>query len=146
MNKKEKNILLILIIILVLVDQIIKIISITKGNISIQKDKDNISYILINIIASTIIIRYMSSKNSFIKLDSRILLSLTFAGIISNTIDMIWAKDVITYIEVPSFARINLSYVYIAITWIGMAVVLTRFTANRIKEKRSNNGNKRNNS
>lgn len=146
MNKKEKNILLILIIILVLVDQIIKIISIAKGNISIQKDKDNISYILINIIASTVIVRYMSSKNSFIKLDSRILLSLTLAGIISNTIDMIWAKDVITYIEVPSFARINLSYVYIAITWIGMAVVLTRFTANRIKEKRSNNGNKRNNS
>ena len=146
MNKKEKNIILILIIILVLVDQIIKIISIKKGNISIQKDKDNISYILINIIASTIIIRYMSSKNSFIKLDSRILLSLTLAGIISNTIDMIWAKDVITYIEVPSFARINLSYIYIAITWIGMAIVLTRFTANRIKEKRSNNGNKRNNS
>ena len=146
MNKKEKNIILILIIILVLVDQIIKIISITNGNISIQKDKDNISYILINIIASTVIVRYMSSKNSFIKLDSRILLSLTLAGIISNTIDMIWAKDVITYIEVPSFARINLSYIYIAITWIGMAVVLTRFTANRIKEKRSNNGNKRNNS
>lgn len=146
MNKKEKKILIILIIILVLVDQIIKIISITKGNISIQKDKDNISYILINIITSTIIIRYMLSDNSFVKLDSRILLSLTLAGIISNTIDMIWAKDVITYINVPSFARINLSYIYIAITWIGMAVVLTRFTANRIKEKRSNNGNKRNNS
>ena len=136
MNKKEKKILIILIIILVLVDQIIKIISIAKGNISIQKDKDNISYILINIIASTIIIRYMLSNNSFVKLDSRILLSLTLAGIISNTIDMIWAKDVITYIEVPSFARINLSYIYIAITWIGMAVVLTRFTANRIKEKK----------
>lgn len=136
MNKKEKKILIILIIILVLVDQIIKIIDITKGNISIQKDKDNISYILINIIASTIIIRYMLSNNSFVKLDSRILLSLTLAGIISNTIDMIWAKDVITYINVPSFARINLSYIYIAITWIGMAVVLTRFTANRIKEKK----------
>ena len=134
MNKKEKKILIILIIILVLVDQIIKIIDITKGNISIQKDKDNISYILINIIASTIIIRYMLSNNSFVKLDSRILLSLTLAGIISNTIDMIWAKDVITYINVPSFARINLAYIYIAITWIGMAVVLTRFTANRIKE------------
>lgn len=146
MNKKERNILVILIIILVLVDQIIKVISIAKGNISIQKDKDNISYILINIIASTIIIRYMSSKNSFIKLDSRILLSLTLAGIISNTIDMIWAKDVITYIEVPSFARINISYIYVAITWIGMAIVLTRFTTNRIKEKRSSNGNKRNNS
>lgn len=146
MNKKERNILVILIIILVLVDQIIKVISIAKGNISIQKDKDNISYILINIIASTIILRYMSSKNSFIKLDSRILLSLTLAGIISNTIDMIWAKDVITYIEVPSFARINISYIYVAITWIGMAIVLTRFTTNRIKEKRSSNGNKRNNS
>ena len=39
-------------------------------------------------------------------------------------------------INIPKFTPINLSYVYFIITWIGMAVILTKYTSDRIKEKK----------
>ena len=147
MSKKEKKIIIILTISLILVDQILKIISINKTKIDIEPSSNNISYILISIIAIIAIIRYMFNNNSFIKMDSRIVLSFAVAGALSNVIDRIWIKNVINYINIQGFTSINLSYIYIAVTWIGMAVILTKYTINRNKEKRNlNSGDKKDNS
>ena len=145
MNKKQKIIVLILIIGLIIIDQIVKITYITTQRINIEKSTDNTSYILISIIAIIAIVRYILTDNTFIKIDSRIILSFAIAGAASNIIDRLWLGNVINNIKVPSFTDINLSYIYILITWIGMAVILTKYSINRIKEKKES-GNKNNNS
>ena len=149
MSKKQKKILIIIITTLVVLDQILKIVSLTLnlkienldklgvGILSTEKSENNISYILIEIIAIGAIIRYIKSNNSFVKMDSRVVLSIALAGVISNLIDRIWKGCVINYINIPKFTQINLSYIYIIITWIGMAVILTKFTAKRIEEKKN---------
>jgi len=145
MSKNQKIIILVLITILIIIDQIFKITYITTQGINIEKTSDNTSYILISIIAIIAIVRYILNDNSFIKIDSRIILSFAIAGATSNVIDRLWTGNVINNIKVPSFTDINLSYIYILITWIGMAVILTKYSINRIKEKKES-GSKNNNS
>ena len=148
MKPKEKKIVIILIIALIILDQIAKIL-IFKTNITLineagwgigiitnQKSENNIAYILISIIAVMMLVRYINSNNTFIKTNSRVILSFAIAGAISNAIDRVWNGGTINYISIPKFTPLNLSYVYFIITWIGMAVILTKYTSERIKEKK----------
>lgn len=148
MKLKEKKIIYILIIALILIDQIAKVL-LFKTNITLineagwgigvlanQKSENNIAYILISIIAVMMLVRYINSNNTFIKTDSRIILSFAISGAISNAIDRVWNGGTINYINIPNFTPINLSYVYFIITWIGMALILTKYTSERIKEKK----------
>ncbi len=158
-NKKENKKLLILIITLILIDQIVKIcmivFNIQLGVLDgwriqlqqLEKTEENVSYILISIIAIILLTRYIRSNNTYIKMDSKVVLSFAIAGAISNTIDRIWNRQVINYIHIPKFGVINLSYVYIIITWLGMALILTKYTMNRIREKKQKTGgnNEKNN-
>lgn len=148
MKDKEKRILIILVSALVIVDQIIKIIMYNSkiqiinsigwgiGVLNNTKSGDNLAYILILIIAVIALVRYIKSNNSYIKMDSRIILSFSIAGAISNAIDRVWNGGTINYINIPNFSALNLAYVYFIITWIGMAVILTKYTSDRIKEKK----------
>ena len=148
MKEKQKNIIIILIMVLILIDQIIKIF-IYKTNIKIiaengwgigvltnTKTENNIAYILVSIVAVIALIRYIKSNNTYIKMNSRVILSFSIAGAISNAIDRVWNGGTINYINIPNFSALNLSYVYFIITWIGMAVILTKYTSDRIKEKK----------
>ena len=151
MKLKEKKIIYILIIALILIDQIAKVLifktNITSVNedgwgigvLANQKSENNIAYILISIVAVMMLVRYINSNNTFIKKDSRVILSFAISGAISNSIDRIWNGGTINYINIPNFTPINLSYVYFIITWIGMAVILTKYTNDRIKEKKNKN-------
>ena len=149
MKPKEKKIITILIIALIIIDQIAKIL-IFKTNITLineagwgigvftnEKSENNIAYILISIITIMMLVRYIKSNNTFIKTDSRVILSFAIAGAISNAIDRIWNGGTINYFNIPKFTPINFSYVYFIITWIGMAVILTKYTSDRIKEKKN---------
>ena len=143
MKNKEKKIIIILISALVIFDQILKIffmISKLKigdiiGITEQLKSENNIQNILIYIIAIMFLIRYITRNNTYIKIDSKIVISFAIAGCISNLIDRIWYKSVINYINIPKFIGLNMGYIYIIITWIGMAVILTKYTSERIKEK-----------
>lgn len=148
MKPKEKKIITILIIVLILIDQILKIV-LYKSNFSImnasgwgigvldnQKTENNIAYILISVVAVMALIRYINSNNTYIKMNSRVLLSFTIAGAISNVIDRLWNGGTVNYINFPKFSSLNLSYLYFIITWIGMAVILTKYTKDRIEEKK----------
>ena len=148
MKEKQKKIIIILIMVLLVIDQIIKIL-IYKTNIKIIaengwgigvlnniKTENNLAYILVSIVAVIALIRYIKSNNTFIKMDSRVILSFAIAGAISNAIDRVWNGGTINYINIPNFSALNLSYVYFIITWIGMAVILTKYTSDRIKEKK----------
>ena len=149
MKEKERKTLIFLIIILTVIDQILKIVLFTSnyqlgsitgwslGVLSNKKSENNISYILVAIIAIIAIGRYIKSNNSFIKMNSRVILSFTIAGTISNTIDRLWNGTTINYINMPKFSSINLAYIYFIITWIGMAIILTKYTSQRILEKKN---------
>lgn len=148
MKDIEKRNLMILIMALVLIDQILKLFLYNSkfqminlngwgiGVINNIKSENNISYIIISILAVIMLIRYISSNNSYIKMNSRVILSFAIAGAISNAIDRVWNGGTINYINIPRFSSLNLAYVYFIITWIGMAFVLTVFTRDRIKEKK----------
>ena len=154
MEKKQRKILIILILVLTAIDQILKITilvsNIKIGNIygwsigvlSSTKSDNNIQYILIAVIAIILIVRYITSTNTYIKMDSKVILSFTIAGAISNIIDRVWNGATINYINISKFTALNLGYMYFIVTWIGMAVILTKYTGERIKEKNE----KRNNS
>ena len=145
MDKKEKKIVIVLIVFLILLDQILKITIGFRNKILLNDEKDNISYILLSLIAIIVLSRYILNNNSFIKLNSRIIISFALAGAASNMVDRIWLGKVINYIEIPSFMAINLSYIYIAITWLGMALIMTKYTFDRIGERKAlKNGNNSN--
>lgn len=149
MKEKERKKLIILIIILTAIDQILKIVLFTSnyqlgsitgwsiGVLSNKKTENNISYILVAIIAIIAIGRYIKSNNSFIKMNSRVILSFTIAGAMSNMIDRLWNGATINYINMPNFSSLNLAYIYFIITWIGMAIILTKYTSQRIIEKKN---------
>ena len=149
MKNKEKKILIILFDFVIYFLLLIKIVLFTSnyqlgsitgwsiGVLSNKKSENNISYILVAIIAVIAIARYIKSNNSFIKMNSRVILSFTIAGAISNTIDRLWNGTTINYINMPHFSSLNLAYIYFIITWIGMAVILTKYTSRRILEKKN---------
>lgn len=154
-KKKNLTILIILIIVLISLDQIFKIymkcsnksININQGLIielepNIGQNQEATTVIPISIIAILIIGRYMKSNNSFIKLSNKIVVGLLLAGVISNCIDNLWNGYTINYINIVGFSYINLSYIYFIATWIGMAMILTKFTIERVRERNE----KRNNS
>ena len=140
MKEKQKKIIIILIIMLVIIDQVSKIVLYnTSFKIMTESGwgtENNLAYILISIVAVIALVRYVKSNNTFIKMNSRVILSFSIAGAISNAIDRIWNDGTINYINIPKFSALNLSYVYFIITWIGMAVILTKYTSDRIKEKK----------
>ena len=148
MKEKQKKIIIVLIIVLIIIDLILKIVLYKTGLkiiaengwgigvLTNTKTENNIAYILVSIVAVIALIRYIKSNNTFIKMDSRVILSFSIAGAISNAIDRVWNVGTINYINIPNFSALNLSYVYFIITWIGMAVILTKYTSDRIKEKK----------
>ena len=138
MNKKEKTIINTIIIILLLVDQITKAIAINRGwTIHNTDTSNNGYYILISIIIVFMIIRYIYSNNSFIKKDTKIILSFAISGGIGNLIDRIWNKNVILFINLNNHIELNFSYIYILIAWIGMAIILTINTTKFLNDKKN---------
>ena len=116
--------------------QIINSIGWGIGVLNNIKTENNLAYILISIVAVIALVRYIKSNNTYIKMNSRVILSFSIAGAISNAIDRVWNGGTINYINIPNFSALNLAYVYFIITWIGMAVILTKYTSDRIKEKK----------
>lgn len=140
MKKKEKIIIYISIIILLLIDQITKIIAINYGwKIENSNTTNNNYHIFISIIIIFLIIRYISNNNSFIKIGTKFILSFAIAGGIGNLIDRIWNKNVILFINFNNHIELNLSYIYILIAWIGMAIILTRNTKTFLNDKKEKN-------
>lgn len=151
MNNKEIKKITILVVCLIIIDQILKvtllITNIRIGNIygwslgilEQTQSENKIQYILIGIVAITALIRYISSNNSFIKFNNKIIINFAIAGCISNLIDIIWNGGVINYINISKYISINLGYMYIIVTWIGMAIIFTKYTSKLIIEKRNKN-------
>ena len=138
-EKKQRKILIIIFIISLLLDQITKFIAYNKqfiiqnSNILVQ----NRGYlIIISIVIIIMILRYIQNNNTFIKLDTRIILTLAISGIFGNLIDRIWNTEPLMFIKITNQINLNLAYIYILIAWVGMAFILTKNTSKMLNEKR----------
>ena len=132
--KKENKLVLLIIGILILLDQITKLIFLSKS--WTIPNQDNGYHIIISLLIIIMIFRYIFSDNSYIKLETKIVLSCAISGAVSNVIDRLWKRSVILIINLGHHIEINLAYVYIIIAWIGMAVILTKNTMKIIKERK----------
>lgn len=149
-EKQSRKTLSIIFLIALILDQVTKIIAYINGwNINIGVDTSNNGYyILMTLIIVLMIIKYISNENTFIKLDTKIILTLAISGGIGNLIDRIWNKRVIIFMNFGKSIYLNLAYIYILIAWIGMAVILTKNTMKILRDRKKvkENGNKKNNS
>ena len=136
-EKQNKKILLIIFLIALILDQVSKIISYANGwNINLNTDTSNNGYyIVMTIIIVLMIIRYISNENTFIKLDTKIILTLAISGAVGNLIDRIWNKNVIIFVDLGKSINLNFAYIYILIAWVGLAAILTKNTMKILKEK-----------
>ena len=135
---KDKKILITIFIIALLLDQVTKIVAYINGWIieSNEDIKNNGYYIIMSIIIIIMIIRYISNDNTFIKLDTKIILTLAISGAVGNVIDRIWNQKVLIFINLGHSIHLNLSYIYVLIAWIGLAAILTRNSMKILKEKK----------
>ena len=135
---KDRKILIIIFIIALVLDQVTKVIGyVNGGNININGDNSNNGYyIIMTIIIVIMIIRYISNENTFIKLDTKVILTLAISGAIGNLIDRIWNKNVIIFMDLGKSIYLNFAYIYVLIAWIGLAAILTKNTMKILKEKK----------
>lgn len=136
----QKKVVIFLISVLLFLDQIVKVyIHFNGKDFKIAQNTEGINnryVIIISIIVVILIVKYISNKNNFIKMDSKILLSFAIAGIISNLIDIVWNGYVINYIKIGKYIEFNISYIYIWIAWIGMAIIYTKNIIQILKKKK----------
>ena len=145
---KDKKILIVIFLIALILDQISKIIAYKNGwNISSEASNNGYN-IVITLIIVLMLIRYISNDNTFIKLDTKIILTLAISGAIGNLIDRIWNQNVIIFIDLGKSIHLNFAYIYVLIAWIGFAAILTRNTMVIIKNRKKvkENGYKKNSS
>ena len=147
-EKKDKKILIVIFLIALILDQISKIIAYKNGwNISSEASNNGYN-IVITLIIVLMLIRYISNDNTFIKLDTKIILTLAISGAIGNLIDRILNQNVIIFIDLGKSIHLNFAYIYVLIAWIGFAAILTRNTMVIIKNRKKvkENGYKKNSS
>lgn len=151
--KKNKKLLLIIlfIAILVVIDQISKILL-----IDVQKDvisnlikidtvknyggafgvgqKSTTTFIITNIIVIGILIRFMHMQREQIDKKTYVALSLVIAGAIGNLIDKIFRGYVLEFIIVKSLA-FNIADAFIILGWILLALFFAMYTY-KLKDKK----------
>ncbi len=156
--KKEYKILILIGIILIIIDQALKIYAMNNNNkeiidgilrITISesqnelyeiKNNSAIIYLISNLIIIIVAFKFIISENQFIDKKTKIFLSLIIAGGISNCIDRIFRGYVIEYIDFTNILKIpifNLADICILIGWIAIAAIFASFTAKELKERKS---------
>lgn len=146
-DKKNYIILAIIILLIVILDQIIKIVIINQNNeISIIDkiltlnynentgfafgigNKDLIGVIITDILVISILLRFLIRQINNMNLMSRISLSLIIGGGISNFIDRIIRGKVIDYIDISQmiheFPIFNIADIFIIIGFIIFVIVV----------------------
>ena len=154
-RKKEYLYITILILLIILIDQISKILVLNLENpvtigilelrinsvdSGVAEDTSKMMNIIVNVIALIIIFRIITSNNLFINLKIKLLLSLAFAGGLSNIIDKIFRGNIVEYINNTSwstFPAFNIADICILIGWISFVAVFASFSANEWKAKRT---------
>lgn len=144
MKKKVLKLTLIIVILLIIIDQLSKILIIKNyhepfGNklikIEIAENKGiafginsgNNKNIIITIIVLIIIINFITNQIDRIDTKTNISVSMILAGGISNLIDRIFRGYVVDFISLKNFAIFNIADIFIVIGWILLIIFIIKF-------------------
>lgn len=144
-SKKILKIILIVTILVILIDQVSKIlidifvqndIVILQNVLEISKfenegfafgiNKQNISNIALTVLVLAIIIRFIVMQKKNLTIKTTIFLSMIIAGGISNVIDRFFRGAVLDFIKVGDFPVFNLADCFIVIGWILFVIDLIK--------------------
>ena len=137
-GKKIKVIIITIIFAIILIDQITKVSIINNNNYKIgtislnyekNEEKDaSMRSIFTDIIVFIVIIKFL--KEQYKNMNNKIRTSLAFilGGGISNLIDKIWNKEVISFIKIGRLPTLNVAYIMIIIGWIAFLIFMVDTT------------------
>lgn len=155
--KKEHRILLISILILIIIDQIFKIVVLKNNNITLIdgvlkfsvcentngtygiSTDSTIMYVLTNLIVIAVAFQFITSQNQFVDKKIKVFVSLIIAGGISNCLDRIFRGYVVEFIDFTDlikFPIFNFADIYILIGWVSMVAIFAAFTANELRNRK----------
>ena len=149
MTKKKYIKIFISVVILVFIEQIIKVFVLNHETSNIVKNtgiafgigqERTISIIITNLIILLIILRFLIKQINIMNMWSKISIALILAGGISNLVDRIFRGYVLDYIDINQiikFPIFNLADIYIVLGWILFAFNLAIFTNREIIKIRS---------
>ena len=144
---------------MIFIDQLSKVLVVHYGEITLIGDKivlkpaeiQNSMYdetargvnILTNLVIVGIILGIIKSDNQFITKKIRILLSLAFAGGVSNIIDRLCRGSVVEFIHIGNFPAFNIADVCILIGWVSFVAIFASFSAKELSNKKPKKDKKR---
>ena len=160
MKKEEKKklkkfylVLAVIIFMIIFMDQFSKALVVHYGEMTLITDKmvlksveiQNGIYdetargvnILTNLVIVGIILGIIKSDNQFITKRTKILLSLAFAGGVSNIIDRLCRGSVVEFIHIGNFPAFNIADVCILIGWVSFVAIFASFSAKELSKKKS---------
>ena len=85
----------------------------------------------------SIILGIIKSDNQFITKKTKILLSIAFAGGVSNIIDRLCRESVVEFIHIGNFPAFNIADVCILIGWVSFVAIFASFSAKEMFKKKS---------
>lgn len=150
MKETKNKILVILSIILIIIDQLSKLLIIAYVKAPIGNDyfkievvsntgiafgfnnSSNITNILLSLIVIALIIRFIKMQNERIDNKTMVALSLMISGGISNVIDRFIRGGVIDFIKIMHFPIFNIADIFIVVGWVLLVVFILLYSSKKI--------------
>ena len=155
---KERIFLISIVVIIVLIDQVLKIwiqnvreINIIPGilNFKITQNtsaaygigsNSTLMYVLTNVVILGVIFKFITAQNEFVDRKLKIFLSFILAGGISNVIEKIirgYVTEFIDFKQVINIPVFNIADLFVLIGWVSMAAVFAAFTVKEWRSKKT---------
>lgn len=150
MKETKNKILGILSILLIIIDQLSKLLIIAYVKAPIGNDyfkievvsntgiafgfnnSSNITNILLSLIVIALIIRFIKMQNERIDNKTMVALSLMISGGISNVIDRFIRGGVIDFIKIMHFPIFNIADIFIVVGWVLLVVFILLYSSKKI--------------
>ncbi len=151
-NNKIVRLIVIITVILILVDQLVKILikanyeKPIEGNIigitlientgmAFGFNSGNTKNIVLTLLILLLILNFVRNQKERMDTKTAIAIGLILAGGFSNLIDRITRGGILDFIDVKNFAVLNLADCYIFIGWIFLIVVFVKFNREMVGRK-----------
>ena len=150
MKETKNKILGILSILLIIIDQLSKLLIMAYVKAPIGNDyfkievvsntgiafgfnnSSNITNILLSLIVIALIIRFIKMQNERIDNKTMVALSLMISGGISNVIDRLIRGGVIDFIKIMHFPIFNIADIFIVVGWVLLVVFILLYSSKKI--------------
>ena len=158
--RKETIFLISIVMLIILMDQILKIwiqkvgeVSVIPGILNFKVSQNTsaaygigsnstIMYVLTNVVILGVIFIFITTQNEFVDRKFKVFLSFILAGGISNVIDKIGRGYVTEWIDVKQVMNLpvlNLADIFVMVGWIAIVAIFASFTVKEWRNKKTVN-------